>query len=98
MKRQLLTGVLAASTLTLAAFSQANPAHAVSLGPNPDVATAGSNIPSSQNDGVSANKREDEGKGKPKPVPTPALLPAVLGMGAAVLRKKKQEAKVAEKV
>lgn len=38
------------------------------------------------------------GSGTPTAIPTPALLPAVLGMGAAVLRKKKQEAKVAEKV
>ncbi|MBD1822213.1 cistern family PEP-CTERM protein [Cyanobacteria bacterium FACHB-DQ100] len=38
------------------------------------------------------------GTGRGTPIPTPALLPAVLGMGAAVLRKKKQEAKVAEKV
>lgn len=38
------------------------------------------------------------GTGRGTPIPTPALLPAVLGMGAAVLRKKKQEAKVAEEV
>ncbi|MBD2001054.1 cistern family PEP-CTERM protein [Leptolyngbya sp. FACHB-541] len=31
------------------------------------------------------------GRGTPTPVPTPALIPAALGMSAALLRKKKQE-------
>ncbi len=37
------------------------------------------------------------GSGTPTAIPTPALLPAVLGMGTAVLRKKRQEAKVTQK-
>jgi hypothetical protein len=42
------------------------------------------------------NERSGTGRGTPAPVPAPALIPAALGMSAALLRKKKQEEEVVQ--
>jgi len=85
MKRQFLTGVLAIGTVAIGCLGQVHSAAA-----SPSFTFGNGGVMLAQ---VNRGEREQEQE-RPRRVPTPALIPGLIGLGVAALRKKKQEEEV----